>query len=138
MVPGLPWLIMYRFPIEFSSNLIPNAPLGCLSSSCIGFLFNAYSKLMPNAPWAALAPLVLVSYSILIQNWCQMVPLEALAKRCCGAEPWCGWRSVTPIGYSTDSWCSTNIFRVFGQHALAVRTTLAESSDNMRPKQTKK
>ena len=29
---------------------------------------------MPNAPWVALAPLVLVSYSILIQNWCQMAP----------------------------------------------------------------
>ena len=29
---------------------------------------------MPNVPWAALAPLVLVSYSIIIQNWCQMVP----------------------------------------------------------------
>jgi len=42
--------------------------LGCLSSSCIGFLYNSYSKVKPNHHWAALAPLVLVSYSILIQK----------------------------------------------------------------------
>jgi hypothetical protein len=49
------------------SNLMPNAPWAALAPYCIGFLFNSYSKVKPNAHWAALAPLVLVSYSILIQ-----------------------------------------------------------------------
>ena len=64
---------MYWFPIQFLFNIDTKCPLGCLSSSCICFLFNFYSKVKPNAHWAALAPLDLVSYSILIQNWCQMV-----------------------------------------------------------------
>ena len=74
MPTGLPWLLLSWFPIQFLFNIDTKCPLGCLSSSCIGFLFNSYSKVKPNAHWAALAPLVLVSYSILIQNWCQMAP----------------------------------------------------------------
>ena len=44
MVPGLPWLIMYRFPIQFSFKF---------DTKCL---------------WAALDYHVLVSYSIPIQN----------------------------------------------------------------------
>ena len=71
-------------------------PNHLLPSSCGGFSFKSYCKLMPNALLAALLllwyffiqflletdaecssgcprPLVLVSYTILIENWCQML-----------------------------------------------------------------
>ena len=76
-------------------KLMPNTLLAT-SSSCGGFLFNSYWKLMPNALLATLLllwwfliqfllktdakyssgyppPLVVVSYSILIKNWCQIL-----------------------------------------------------------------
>ena len=48
--------------------------IGCLGSSCGGFLFNSDSKLMRNALWAALAPPVVVPYSVLIQTDAKMLP----------------------------------------------------------------
>ena len=57
------------FPIQFLFKFYTKCSLGCLGSSCYGFLFNSYSKLKQNALWAALAPLVVVPYSILIQFW---------------------------------------------------------------------
>ena len=80
MLPGLPWLLLWWFPIQFLfkidakctlgclgsvcsgspiqflSKNDAKCPLGCLGSSCSGSLFNSYSKLMPNAPWAVVAP----------------------------------------------------------------------------------
>ena len=53
---------------NFYSKLMPNAPWAALAPSVVVPLFNSYQKMMPNAPWAVLAPPVVVPCSILIQN----------------------------------------------------------------------
>ena len=68
MLPGLLWLLLYWVPIQFLFKIDAKWQLGCLGLSCNGSPFNTYSILKPNAHWAASAPLVLVSYSILIQT----------------------------------------------------------------------
>ena len=55
----LPCLLLLLFPF---SKLMLNALLA----------INSYSKMMQNTHLAALAPPVVVSYSILIQNWWKM------------------------------------------------------------------
>ena len=67
LLSGLLQLLLYWLPIQFLFKFDAKCALGCLGLSCNDSPFNTYSNLMSNAPWAALAPLVLVSYSILIQ-----------------------------------------------------------------------
>ena len=50
---------------------------GCIASSCGGFLFNFYPKLIQNAHLVTLPPVV-VSYSILISYLMQNAPMAAL------------------------------------------------------------
>ena len=76
MLFWLPCLLLWWFLIQliqFSFKIDAKCCSGCLASSCGGFLFNSYSKLMQNALLAALPPPVVVSYSALIQNWCKLI-----------------------------------------------------------------
>ena len=72
MFQWLPCLLLWWFLIECSYKTDAKCSLGCIASSCCDFLLNSYSKLMQNAPLAALSPSVVVSYSMIIRNRCKM------------------------------------------------------------------
>ena len=60
-------LLLWWFLIRVLSKIDAKCSPGCLASSCDRFLFNRYSKLMPNALLAALLLPMVVSCSIIIE-----------------------------------------------------------------------
>ena len=69
MLFWLPCLLLWWFLIQFLFRFDAKCSSGCLASPCGGSLFNSYSKLIQTAPLAAFPLPVVVSHSILIQNW---------------------------------------------------------------------
>ena len=97
MLSGLPWLLLWWFPMQRLFKGDAKCSLDCLGSSCGGFRFNSYSKLMQNSLWATLAPPVVVPHPILIQNWCRML----------SGLPWfLLWWLLIKSSFKCDSKCS--------------------------------
>ena len=68
-----PCFLLWSFLLQSLLKTDAKCSFSCRGSSCGGSLFSSYSKLMQNALLVTLHPPVMVSNSVLIQNWCKML-----------------------------------------------------------------